>query len=588
MDPSIDALKASDGTGNASVATVTNVRSAGATTIQVDTVDNINTNFYGTMGTPHTFTDPVTSEEITIISEATAVDFRGHVDGSNLEIDEIADGYTDGGSEVGDIVVIKPTTQWADAVAEVLEVSLNDDGSLKAVTANPGWTEMTGTTLSVASGHNSGNRSFTLDSDTDLTGIISNGMRFKIDRDTTPPDQCADLEASSSQYASKSSPAGITFTDDFTCEAWIKLESYTGAIQTIINKRTSTNGFSFRINVDGSLNLIGFSSGTNEAVSSYQSIPLGKWVHVAATYDASGATSVMYMDGVAVPSYQSTGLSAITQGGDLYIGRRSDSAADYFDGELADVRVWSDIRTATEIRDNMYNYPSDTTGLVAHFKLDGDWTDSSANGNDLTASGSPTFVSDNPWNATEYGVITAVTSSTIQVFCPEGYGIPLETLTSPYYSTQDTPYGFPRDEGKWAIENFYNTEVSQATTLNTLAALTGVQLTVPIGAWDIGYQGYIVQTNSSAGAFAPYFGISTSQTTTSIKALLTSDVSRTSIANAERYGANQRANVSHDSQALYYGIVTHGTGAGTITVGIFSSSAPYSPSFVISAKCAYI
>lgn len=128
---SIDSIKASDGSGNASVATVQTARSAGATTLIVDTVQGINTNFHGSMGTPHTFTDPVTGETITIISEATAVDFKGHVDGSNLEIDTIAPGYTDAGSEVGDIVIIKPTTQEQDEVAEILEVSHDDDGKLK-------------------------------------------------------------------------------------------------------------------------------------------------------------------------------------------------------------------------------------------------------------------------------------------------------------------------------------------------------------------------------------------------------------------------------------------------------------------------
>lgn len=133
---SIGSLKASDGTGNASVATVTNTRSGGASTIQVDTVQDIPANFHATMGTPHTFQDPVTSEDITIISEATAVDFKGHVDSSNLEIDTIAPGYTDSGSAVGDIVVIKPTTQWADELAETLEVSHNDDGTLKAASVD--------------------------------------------------------------------------------------------------------------------------------------------------------------------------------------------------------------------------------------------------------------------------------------------------------------------------------------------------------------------------------------------------------------------------------------------------------------------
>ncbi len=126
---SIDQIRASDGSGNANVATVQSSRSGGASTIIVDTVLGINDTFMATMGTPHTFTDPITSETITVISEATAVDFAGHVDGSNLEIDTIAPGYTDGGSEVGDIVIIRPTTQWSDNVAEVLDEEHEDDGT---------------------------------------------------------------------------------------------------------------------------------------------------------------------------------------------------------------------------------------------------------------------------------------------------------------------------------------------------------------------------------------------------------------------------------------------------------------------------
>lgn len=134
---SITSLKASDGSGNASVATVQSVRSPLATTLVVDTVQGINSSFHATMGTPHTFVDPVTSETITVISEASAVDFQGHVDGGNLEIDTIAPGFTDAGSAVNDIVIIKPTTQWADQVASVMAVSHDDDGTLKAGAVTP-------------------------------------------------------------------------------------------------------------------------------------------------------------------------------------------------------------------------------------------------------------------------------------------------------------------------------------------------------------------------------------------------------------------------------------------------------------------
>lgn len=134
--PSIKLIRASDGSGNASAATVQAIRSGGATTIQVDTVQGIPDNFYASMGTPHTFTDPVTGETITVISEATAVDFEGHVDGTDLEIDAIGAGYVDNGSAVGDIIVIRPTTSYANNIADILDVEHNDNGTHGAVTAD--------------------------------------------------------------------------------------------------------------------------------------------------------------------------------------------------------------------------------------------------------------------------------------------------------------------------------------------------------------------------------------------------------------------------------------------------------------------
>lgn len=134
---SIAYVNGSDGSGNASLMTVQNVRAGGASTIQVNTVLGVPDKFYASMGTPHTFTDPVTSETITVISEATAVDFAGHVDGSNIEIDQIAPGYTDIGSAVGDVIIIRPVTEWANNLANILAASLEDNGSPKPLTKNP-------------------------------------------------------------------------------------------------------------------------------------------------------------------------------------------------------------------------------------------------------------------------------------------------------------------------------------------------------------------------------------------------------------------------------------------------------------------
>jgi hypothetical protein len=125
-------VKGSDGAANASQMTVTTIRASGAATILTNTVSNVPTFFYGSMGAPHTFTDPITGETITVISDATAVDFAGTVTSGHVDIVAIAPGYLDTrGSLVGDIVVVRPITEWANNIYNVLNQSLTDTGVLK-------------------------------------------------------------------------------------------------------------------------------------------------------------------------------------------------------------------------------------------------------------------------------------------------------------------------------------------------------------------------------------------------------------------------------------------------------------------------
>lgn len=133
-------IPGSNQAANASLMTVQTLRSPGASDIIVNTVTGVSAKFYGSMGAPHTFIDPATGETITIISEATAVDFAGHLDSGKVVIDAIAPGYVDTrGSLVGDIVVVRPVTEWANNIFNVLSESHNDDGTLKAsaYTYNP-------------------------------------------------------------------------------------------------------------------------------------------------------------------------------------------------------------------------------------------------------------------------------------------------------------------------------------------------------------------------------------------------------------------------------------------------------------------
>jgi hypothetical protein len=65
--------------------------------------------------------------------------FRGHTNSGAIQIDAFAPGYTDVGNSVGQVVVLKPNTEWADLVAEAFDdidtrlgVSLDPDGTLTA------------------------------------------------------------------------------------------------------------------------------------------------------------------------------------------------------------------------------------------------------------------------------------------------------------------------------------------------------------------------------------------------------------------------------------------------------------------------
>lgn len=349
-----------------------------------------------------------------------------------------------------------------------------------------------------------GNRSYQLVfSNANLTGFLSNGMRLKLTRTTAPPTQCTDLEQSSSQYWSKTSPAGTTFTDDFCVGAWIKLESY-GTISPIVSRYNGTSGWMFWVAADGTLVLNGANGGAGNysRVTSYQSIPLNKWVHVAAQLDmsaftATSTTSYIMIDGVSVPAAVSragTNPTALVQAGNLEVGSYN-AGSQTCDGKLA--QVWYSNAKITQSTIQGYisqGMTGSETSIVSLFKFDGDGNDSNANANNLTGNaGAVATTVDSPFNSTEFAIITAnaySTDTTLTVQVPEGYSIPTSGgVSAVAYSALDVPYGFPRDSGKWRLESLLRS--SNSTTSNaTYGAFIsgGWALTVPVGVWNVGWR----------------------------------------------------------------------------------------------------
>lgn len=107
-----DFLPVSDGTGDAALMHVSADRSIGATTILVDTVSGVPTKFIATSGT---------LLATGLLDPATVTNFKGHLDGANLEIDAYEAGSSDLGHTEGQVIIIKPNTGWANRVASFIK-----------------------------------------------------------------------------------------------------------------------------------------------------------------------------------------------------------------------------------------------------------------------------------------------------------------------------------------------------------------------------------------------------------------------------------------------------------------------------------
>lgn len=306
---------------------------------------------------------------------------------------------------------------------------------------------------------NNGNRSYDLVfNSTDLTDTLSAGMRLRLNRTVSAPTQCADLESGSSQYFSKTSPNKLTFADDFTCMGWVKLESYVaGGI--IARRNADTEGWSLSVNASGQVLAGAYRIAANNSVTaSYQSLPLNKWVHVAASVDLSGTSVLIYVDGVLVPSLTTiTGtITALVQGTTaLVVGAEKSAGTNPFDGKIAQTAVFSSVLSASTIRSYMSQTLSGSeTNIASAYSLSNSIVDLNATTpNDLTAQGSALATNvDSPFGnylgaTLEYAIITKTafsTNTTVTVQIPEGCAIPTSGgVSAVAYSTQASPYGWP-------------------------------------------------------------------------------------------------------------------------------------------------
>jgi len=442
--------------------------------------------------------------------------YKGTLSGTTLSNLTLA--WSSTGSDqtfgIGDTVDLSYTAGWGEDLVEGLLVEHNQDGTHGAVTAtsvtasgtitaanfvqsggadSAGWTVGLPAVSSVTA---NGNRSYTVEMASDVSDTLSEGMRLRTTRTAAAPNTAFSLDGSNDYYV-KTSPSGMTFTDDFSVSAWVYLTSYS-ATSVIASRYNGTSGWSLQVIADGRLRLSGYNSGgaNYSQVTSYQSVPLNKWVHVAAQLDMSAYPTVdatksyVMIDGVNVPAEATRGgtnPTSLIQAGNLEIGSVNGGTLP-FAGYLDQVAIYSaKVTQATHLAAMHQGLTGSETSLISAY-ANGSTTDLSATGNNLTAQNGATTVASSPFGnrgvstTLDYGLVMKVATTTVTVQVPEGCTIPTSGgVSAVAYSTQANPYGWVSDKGRWILTDI--DKRSQTYTTTAWGAVTGYSLYAPVGSW---------------------------------------------------------------------------------------------------------
>lgn len=472
----------------------------------------------------------------------TQADYKGILAGTTIS-SLVLTGGTDRAFTTGATVEITYTSRMAYDDYQWKIAHGNLDGSLKGSAVQAalglsssslnGWNAL-GYTFSTVTYN--GNRSYDcVIAGADLTATLSAGMRLRTTRTTAAPTQATSLNGTN-QYWSKTTPAGMTFTDDFVVSAWIKLSSYPAGSGMIASRYNGTSGWNFYVSSTGQLTVSGVNAGAGNfsAANTYQSIPLNRWVHVTAqldmsTFTASTTTSYFMIDGQDVPTVVSRGgtnPTALVQAGNLEIGSNNGGSS-LFPGKIAQVAIFNAKVTQATMRGYISQGLLGTeTSNVSAFSFNGNGNDlNTTNANNLTANNGAAATNADSFNGNQadgtisstldYGLVQKVVYSggntTVTVQVPEGCAIPTSgTVASVVYSSNKAPYGMPVSRGKWVVETHGKVFSTQSGPVaGTWYNVGTLSLSIPTGEWWTRYEANVQMSKAAATTNDVYTTLST-------------------------------------------------------------------------------
>ena len=235
------------------------------------------------------------------------------------------------------------------------------------------------------------------------------------------PEYCLDFDGTG-DYVSINSTMGLGVTN-VTIEAWVYIPSTT-ASGTIARLGNNNSGFGIGVgngDFDNDGNELLVLIDTKRWIDPNVSIGTG-WHHVAFSVGATNGVKI-YLNGVNIHSEDSHGTAAVAPNTLSFIGTANVSNYRIFSGgKIDEVRYWGDVRTGTEIQNNMCSrLAGNEDNLAAYYRFDnGSGTtlyDATASPNNGSLQGDPTWTPSYAMVIAEDATVLAENSFTANWSC---------------------------------------------------------------------------------------------------------------------------------------------------------------------------
>ena len=245
------------------------------------------------------------------------------------------------------------------------------------------------------------------------------------------------------------SHASLTSTSAITISAWFR-KSYDAAWMSIIGKGDSDSDEEYVLMLRSNQVYFDVGNAGGPYLQQGATITSETWYHIAAVHTRSGGTSILkvYLNGQDIGgTVVNASYTPNSNGHSLSIGSRFPTSNALFQGQIDDLRIWSDARTISEIKENMHKeLVGNESNLVAYYKM---------------SNGTGTSLTDNSTNSNT-GYLQAMDNS--------------DWVTS-YAVIGDLGSSYKTDvEGIWSVSG---TSESDASTGLTMTAVSYTHLTLP-------------------------------------------------------------------------------------------------------------